>query len=118
MSIIGTLTPSSDDLDHFEGRISTLQLDLLIIVERTKNPRGERAPTHHVMTRTADGRAVEIGAAWMKEAKDARFKGTKFLSITIDDPSFPDKLNVHAYPQQGDHWDIVFKRRRAEPAAA
>jgi uncharacterized protein (DUF736 family) len=45
--------------------------------------------------------------------------GQTFLSITLDDPSFPQPLNVSAFKQpNSDEYAITWRRRQDRPALA
>ncbi len=76
MATIGTFTKSGD---RYTGTITTLMLQekvTLVPVEKTK----DSAPDYRVYANNA-----EIGAAWNTTAKS----GSHYLSVQLDDPSFP-----------------------------
>jgi len=119
MSRTGYLISSDpENLDYFTGVISTLELSLTI--ELRPHPRrgtSEKTPTHIILGKSPDGRTVEIGAAWLRDVKWGSHAGKKFLSLSIDQPSFSKPLNLAAYPPEvGDEWDVVFRRRTGNAA--
>jgi uncharacterized protein (DUF736 family) len=60
-----------------------------------------------------DGAQVEIGVAWERRLDRGPHEGKKFLSIVLDDPSWPDTLNVSAFPVTGgEHLEVVWRRKR------
>lgn len=69
------------------------------------------APAYDVL---AVGKNPEskIGAAWLKKPNKPQSKISEFLSLTLDDPSFPTPLNVAAFPKGNGEWDISWRRRQ------
>jgi uncharacterized protein (DUF736 family) len=67
------------------------------------------------MARNPVGNPVRIGAAWEKTIKRGERVGEEFLSLTLDDPSLPNSLNVAAFKSNTDDdvWEITFRRRQA-----
>jgi uncharacterized protein (DUF736 family) len=89
MAQIGTFTRSDDGT--FAGTIRTLNINVKAVIKPVAKD-SERAPDYRV---TAN--SCELGAAWSKTAKDS---GTEYLSVKIDDPSFP--APIYATLIQGD----------------
>jgi uncharacterized protein (DUF736 family) len=85
MAIIGTF---KKDGAGYTGHIETLTLKAKISFE-PNNQKGDnsKAPDFRVIHYATDFTS-EIGAAWTK-AKD----GSEFLSVSIDDPSFAERIN-------------------------
>ena len=77
MANIGTFTTTKNG---FTGQINTLALNIKARFERVENP-SDNGPQFRIFSG-----AVELGAAWQKQAK-----GTErdYLSVKLDDPSFP-----------------------------
>ena len=78
MANIGTFTKTSDG---YKGEIVTMsvqQKNVRIVSE--PDGANENAPSHRVFV----GRA-EIGAGWSKRSNEGR----DYLSVKLDDPSFP-----------------------------
>lgn len=118
MSNIGKLKRAKDDDGEFLlGSIRTLEFNLNIRLYPTGEPADSRSPSHRVYATRKDGSEVEIGAAWTKTMTHPDKFGEEFLSITIDDPSLPQPLNVAAFKDaEGDTWTITFRRRQAKSA--
>ena len=76
MATIGTFTRTGDG---FTGTVSTLTLDAKVQV-RPAEKSSDKAPDFRIFA----GRA-EIGAAWKKTSNEGR----DYLSVKLDDPSFP-----------------------------
>lgn len=103
----------------FSGRIRTLTHRLSLELEpiAAGDKRGGESPDFTVYAREG-GDMVPIGSAWKKESNRGR-DVIRFLSITLDDPSFPAALNVAAFPNdEGDGWRIVWNRPRQLREAA
>jgi uncharacterized protein (DUF736 family) len=84
MATIGTFTK---DGDEFSGTLETLTMRANITISPSAK-KSDNAPDYRVFQQTEDFTS-EIGAAWKKSAKD----GSEYLSVSIDDPSFADKIN-------------------------
>jgi len=80
MATIGTFTSSSNG---FIGTIKTLNLNVKARIERVENP-SDRGPQFRILSG-----AVELGAAWQKTAKQSE---RDYLSVKLDDPSFPTPI--------------------------
>jgi uncharacterized protein (DUF736 family) len=77
MATIGTFTSTANG---FTGAIKTLNLNVKARIERVENP-SDKGPQFRVFSGN-----VELGAAWQKTAKDTE---RDYLSVKLDDPSFP-----------------------------
>ena len=77
MAIIGTFT--KQDGGGFSGSLATLTVKAKISITPIEKS-GEKAPDFRVYAGTA-----EIGAAWSTTSKE----GKPYLSVKLDDPSFP-----------------------------
>ena len=84
MAIIGVLTK---DNNGFEGSIETLTLRARITFEPV-GKKSDNAPDYRVF-HISDDFTSEIGAAWKKASKE----GAEYLSVSLDDPSFAEKIN-------------------------
>lgn len=118
MTVIGRLKRMfSDSGETLVGTVSTLQLTLSITLYPTGEPADSRRPSYEIRAKNAEGREVPVGAAWLKTITTPEKFGEEFLSITIDDPSLPQPLNVAAFKDaEGDTWTITFRRRQAKSA--
>lgn len=84
MATIGTF---KKDGDGFIGTLDTLTLRARITLS-PNTKKSDNAPDYRVFQQTDDFTS-EIGAAWRKAAKD----GAKYLSVSIDDPSFAGRIH-------------------------
>jgi len=105
---IGTLT---EDRGAFEGRIRTLQFRLVVELEPVADKRSADSPDYIVWAKDGGDR-IAVGSAWKKTVTAGANRGDRFLSLTLDDPSFPAALNCAAFPADGDTWDVVWTRPR------
>ena len=118
MSKIGKLNPTGpgDFWSNLRGKIQTLAFkgDILIqeLRDRSANP---DAPSHRVLMRDADGEPMEIGSAWSRQISRGQNEGDTFLSVTLDDPSFPHPLNFAVFREGSDA--VATWRRRQEQSA-
>ena len=78
MATIGTFTSTANG---FTGTIKTLNLNVKARIERVENP-SDKGPQFRIYAAAN----VELGAAWQKTAKDTE---RDYLSVKLDDPSFP-----------------------------
>ena len=77
MATIGTFTSTTTG---FTGSIKTLTLNVKARLERIENP-SDKGPHFRIYSG-----AVELGAAWQKHSEQS---GRDYLSVKLDDPSFP-----------------------------
>src|SRR5690348_9709739 len=80
MATIGTFTSNGNG---FTGTIKTLNLNVKARIERVENP-SDKGPQFRIFSGN-----VELGAAWQKTARDT---GHDYLSVKLDDPSFPGPI--------------------------
>jgi len=115
------LTKGKPDAFMGEFSISTLTGDIAIVPHPGK--RSENSPDYLIKFRPQVRGAVwsNIGNAWVKQAgvkADEIKKKTllkldhreRFLSITLDSPDLPDRLNISAFPaddETGDKGDAA-----------
>jgi uncharacterized protein (DUF736 family) len=78
MATIGTFTSTANG---FNGTIKTLNLNVKARIERVENP-SDKGPHFRIFA----GASVELGAAWQKTARETE---RDYLSVKLDDPSFP-----------------------------
>ncbi|MFK4532029.1 uncharacterized protein (DUF736 family) [Bradyrhizobium ottawaense] len=77
IATIGTFTSTGNG---FSGAIKTLNLNVKAKLIRVENP-SDKGPHFRIYSGN-----VELGAAWQKTAKDTE---RDYLSVKLDDPSFP-----------------------------
>ena len=113
MADIGSLLPESEG---FKGKLRTLSHKLRLELHPNEEKRAEGSPDFIVYA-DEGGDLVEIGAAWLRtvQARGGN-NGRRFLSITLDDPSFPAPLNVAAFAPDSDGlpWLITWNRPRQQ----
>lgn len=98
MARIGKFTATADG---FTGHIHTLQIRVSKVV--FKAIEGDPAKSQPVYRVYAEG--AEIGSAWKYTSK----KGIDFLSVSLDDISFPAAVNARLYAAE-DGFDLVWTR--------
>ena len=84
MAIIGIFNKTENG---YEGKVETLTLKANITIEAATK-RNDNQPDYRVFQVTDDFKS-DIGAAWKKTPKEG---GTQYLSVSIDDLSFPAKI--------------------------
>jgi uncharacterized protein (DUF736 family) len=89
MAQIGSFTRGDGGV--YTGEIRTLTLRVKASI-RPVDREHDKAPDHRV-----SAGAVEFGAAWTKAARET---GAEYLSLKLDDPSFP--APIYATLTQGD----------------
>lgn len=104
----------------FSGRIRTLAHRLTLELEPIEpgEKRGKDSPDLTVYAKEG-GDLIPVGSAWKKESDRGR-EVVRFLSITLDDPSFPAPLNLAAFPEDHDptQFRVVWNRPRQAREAA
>lgn len=90
MATIGSFTPSNGG---FTGIIKTLNLNVKAKIVRVE-PTSEDAPDFRVLA----GDNVEFGAGWQKQARETE---RDYISVKLDDPSFPAPIYATLIEVQG-----------------
>ena len=90
MASIGTFTTTATG---FSGAIKTLTLNVKARLERIENP-SEKGPHFRIFSG-----AVELGAAWEKHSEQS---GRDYLSVKLDDPSFPAPIYATLVEVEGE----------------
>ena len=99
MATIGTFTSTGNG---FTGSIRTLTLNVKAKLTRVENP-SEKGPHFRIFAGT-----VELGAAWQKTAKDTE---RDYLSVKLDDPSFPAPIYATLIEVEGqDGLPLIWSR--------
>lgn len=115
MSAIGKLKTTRDvQGELLVGHIKTLELSLQLKLWPITNGTSEKSPSYRIFAIGRDGSEIEIGAAWRKNKSNPDKFGEEFLSLTIDDPSLSQPLNVAAFKEPDGTWLITFRRRQAK----
>lgn len=101
MTIIGTFRKQEDG---FNGTLRTLTLDVKVkLVPIAEH--GDNTPDYRLLAG-----ALEIGAAWKRQTKASK----SYLSVKLDDPSFPAPLNARLMDAEDDTMNLYWTRRADE----
>ena len=101
MSRIGTFTKLDDG---FNGSLQTLSLNVkckIVPINTTQ----DKGPDYRVLAGP-----LEIGAAWKRQTSANR----AYLSVKIDDPSFPAPVNARLIDEQDGSSSLYWSRRSDE----
>ncbi|WP_457812544.1 DUF736 domain-containing protein [Sinorhizobium meliloti] len=90
MATIGTFTSSGNG---FSGTIKTLNLNVKAKLVRIDNP-SDKGPHFRIFSG-----AVELGAAWQKVSRETE---RDYLSVKLDDPSFPAPIYATLIEVEGE----------------
>ena len=102
MAHIGTFTAQGNS---YTGTVRTLTLNVKVrIVPGDKA--SENAPDYRVVA----GNGLEIGAAWKKLSKAER----PYLSVTLDDPSFPATLYARLVEGEDGAHNLIWSRSKGD----
>ena len=100
MANIGTFTTQKDGL---VGTIRTLTLNVKAKIVPNDDKTQENSPDFHI--EAVDG--CEIGAAWSRASE----AGREYLSVALDDPSFPATVYARLYEREDGTHDLIWSRR-------
>ncbi|AMS45538.1 MULTISPECIES: DUF736 domain-containing protein [Hyphomicrobiales] len=99
MATIGTFTTTTNG---FNGTIKTLNLNVKARIERVENPT-DKGPQFRIFSGN-----VELGAAWQKHSEQS---GRDYLSVKLDDPSFPAPIYATLVEVEGeDGLSLIWSR--------
>ena len=114
MSKIGQLKAvMNGSKEELHGEITTLQMQLKIKLVPNTAKTNDNAPDYIVAAAGYSGADIPIGGAWKKTKSQIGDIEFEFLSITIDDPSLSNSLNVAAFKNDDGTWSISWRRRGA-----
>ena len=102
MSTIGTFTASGNG---YAGTVRTLSLNVKVRIVASDKA-SENAPDYRVVA----GNGLEIGAAWKKISKADRH----YLSVTLDDPSFPATLYARLVESEDGSHNLIWSRSKGD----
>ena len=101
MAIIGTFTAADNG---YGGSVKTLTLNFRAKFVPTEKD-NDKAPDFRIFASST----VEFGAAWKKTARDS---DREYLSVKIDDPSFPAPIYASLVKGEGDDsFNLIWSRR-------
>ncbi|NPU11376.1 DUF736 domain-containing protein [Bradyrhizobium sp. 83002] len=103
MATIGTFTASDNG---YTGSIKTLTLNIKAkFVESEKD--SDKAPDYRIWAGS-----IEVGAVWKKTARDS---DREYLSVKLDDPSFPAPIYASLVRVDGDDgFTLIWSRRSGD----
>ena len=102
MATIGSFTKSGDG---FTGSVKTLTLNVKATI-RPAERENEKAPDYRIFAG-----ATEFGAAWKKTSN----AGRDYLSVKLDDPSFPAPIYASLVDTEGDDGlSLIWSRRNGD----
>ena len=103
MASIGTFTKTENG---YTGSVKTLTLNVKAKIV-TADKENERAPDFRIFAGT-----TEFGAAWKKTARET---GRDYLSVKLDDPSFPAPIYASLVEAEGeDSFSLIWSRRTSD----
>ncbi|BBB13977.1 DUF736 domain-containing protein [Sphingopyxis sp. FD7] len=91
--------------DGFSGHISTLTLDVDVVLLAAEPSDNENAPDYRVIASEGD-EAREIGAGWKRTGE----KAGDYLAIQIDDPMFVAPLRANLFRENGNGHILIWSR--------
>ncbi|EMS96370.1 hypothetical protein H009_17948 [Agrobacterium tumefaciens str. Cherry 2E-2-2] len=101
MATIGTFTRTENG---FSGAVKTLSLNVKSVKFLPVEGENENGPDFRVLAGT-----TEFGAAWKKQSD----KGNAYLSVKLDDPSFPAPIYASLVETETEELALIWSRRRA-----
>ena len=103
MATIGTFTKSENG---FSGQIKTVTLNVKAKLAPAEK-QNDKAPDYRIFA----GQGVEFGAAWKKTSN----AGREYLSVKLDDPSFPAPIYASLVAVEGgEAYSLIWSRRNSE----
>lgn len=99
MAQIGSF--NRDESGVYNGTIRTLTLAVKATIRPCERD-SDKAPDHRVL---ANG--VEFGAAWTKATRET---GNEYLSLKLDDPSFPAPIYATLVLGENDEHKLIWSR--------
>ena len=103
MATIGTFTASNNG---FTGSVKTLTLNVKATFVATEKE-NDKAPDYRILAG-----ATEFGAAWKKTAQNSE---REYLSVKLDDPSFPAPIYASLVKVEGDEgFTLIWSRRSGD----
>jgi len=101
MATIGTFSRTENG---FSGAVKTLNLNVKSVKFVPAEGENENGPDFRILTGT-----TEFGAAWKKQSD----KGNAYLSVKLDDPSFPAPIYASLVETETEELALIWSRRRA-----
>jgi uncharacterized protein (DUF736 family) len=103
MATIGTFTASNNG---FTGSVKTLTLNVKATFVATEKE-NDKAPDYRILAG-----ATEFGAAWKKTARET---DREYLSVKLDDPSFPAPIYATLVETEASGtYSLIWSRRNGD----
>jgi uncharacterized protein (DUF736 family) len=103
MATIGIFTRSDNG---FSGHIKTVTFNVKAKFAPVEKE-NDKAPDYRIFA----GQGVELGAAWKKTSNSGR----EYLSVKLDDPSFPAPVFASLVAAEGgDGYALIWSRRSSD----
>ena len=103
MATIGNFTKSGD---RYSGAVRTLTLNVKAQIAPAEKD-NDKAPDYRIFA----GQGVEFGAAWKKTSN----AGREYLSVKLDDPSFPAPVFASLVAVEGGNsYALIWSRRSGD----
>ncbi|GAB1714980.1 MAG: protein of unknown function DUF736 [Nitrobacter sp.] len=103
MATIGTFSRTENN-GGYNGSVKTLTLNVKSVKFVPVEGDNEKGPHFRVIAA-----GTEFGAAWKKKSD----KGNDYLSVKLDDPSFPAPIYASLVESEGEELALIWSRRRA-----
>ena len=105
MATIGTFTQQADG--SYSGSIKTLTLNVKTAQLRANEKSDDKAPDFRIFSGQ-----TEFGAAWKKTARES---SREYLSVKLDDPSFPAPIYASLVEDEsGEAHNLIWSRRNGD----
>ena len=101
MATIGTFTKTGES---FTGAVKTLSINAKTTI-KPADKASDKAPDYRVFAGS-----VEFGAAWKKTSNEGR----DYLSVKLDDPSFPAPIYATLVEGEDDNHTLIWSRRNGD----
>ena len=103
MATIGTFTAANNG---FTGSVKTVTLNIKATFVATEKE-NDKAPDYRILAGT-----TEFGAAWKRTARDSE---REYLSVKLDDPSFPAAIYASLVKGEADDsYTLIWSRRNGD----
>ncbi len=107
MATIGTFTKNDNGSAGFTGAVKTLTLNVKTVKFVPTESDSERGPDFRIFAG-----ATEFGAAWKKIARETQ---REYLSVKLDDPSFPAPIYASLVEgEDGEGHNLIWSRRHGD----
>jgi uncharacterized protein (DUF736 family) len=106
MATIGSFTKNENG-SGFTGTVKTLTLNVKTVKFIATEGESERGPDFRIFSG-----ATEFGAAWKKTARETQ---REYLSVKLDDPSFPAPIYASLVEaEDGEAHSLIWSRRTGD----